>query len=251
MDFVGVDRAVLQTGHVYGRLNRYLSEAVHRFPDRLWGLAMVDEWLVDSPGQRSSLDRAVGELGLHGLWFQTGNLHLHGRGESFDDTAFGAFWSHVADLGIPVYLNLAGAPPGREAYLAELAAFARWRERYPRIPLVLPHGISLFRFMDDGRVRIPREVWKVYEESEALVEILLPIFQGAVWEYPYVEARPVVREYYERLGPDRLAWGSDMPNVERNCTYKQSLDYLRVHCDFIPPAEMDKICGENVAALFA
>ncbi len=251
MDFVGVDRAVLQTGHVYGRLNGYLSQAVRRFPDRLWGLAMVDEWLVDSPGQRAALDRAIGGLGLHGLWFQTGNLHLHGRGESFDDPVFGAFWSHVADMGIPVYLNLAGAPPGREAYLAELAAFARWRSRHPRIPLVLPHGISLFRFMDDGRVRIPREVWKVYEESEALVEILLPIFQGAVWEYPYVEARPIVREYYDRLGPDRLAWGSDMPNVERNCTYKQSLDYLRVHCDFIPPAEMDKICGANVAALFA
>ena len=149
MDFVGVDRAVLQTGHVYGRLNRYLSEAVRRFPDRLWGLAMVDEWLVDSPGQRAALDRAIGGLGLHGLWFQTGNLHLHGRGESFDDPVFGAFWNHVADMGIPVYLNLAGAPPGREAYLAELAAFARWRSRHPRIPLVLPHGISLFRFMDD------------------------------------------------------------------------------------------------------
>ena len=85
MDFVGVDRAVLQTGHVYGRLNGYLSQAVRRFPDRLWGLAMVDEWLVDSPGQRAALDRAIGGLGLHGLWFQTGNLHLHGRAEGFDD----------------------------------------------------------------------------------------------------------------------------------------------------------------------
>ena len=91
----------------------------------------------------------------------------------------------------------------------------------------------------------------MYEQSDAVVEILIPIFQGAVWEYPYVEARPIVREYYERLGPDRLVWGSDMPNVERNCTYRQSLDYLRVHCDFIPPADMARICGTNVAGLFA
>ena len=250
MDFIGVDRAVLQTGHVYGRLNRYLSEAVRKFPDRFWGLAMVDEWLVDSPGQRAVLDRAIAELGLHGLWFQTGNLQLHGRRESFDDPVFDVFWDHVADMGIPVYLNLGGVPPGLDAYLEELNAFARWRERYPGIPLVMPHGIPLFRFMDGGTVRVPDEVWRVYEQSDAVVEVLLPIFQGAVWEYPYVEARPVVREYYERLGPDRLAWGSDMPNVERNCTYKQSLDYLRLHCDFIPPADMAKICGTTVAGLF-
>ncbi|MCI0440492.1 MAG: amidohydrolase, partial [Chloroflexi bacterium] len=48
-----------------------------------------------------------------------------------------------------------------------------------------------------------------------------------------------------------LAWGSDLPNVERHCTYKQSLDYLRQHCDFIAPSDMDKICGDNVARLFA
>ena len=30
-----------------------------------------------------------------------------------------------------------------------------------------------------------------------------------------------------------------------------SLDYLRAHCDFIPPDDMDKMCGDNVAAMFA
>ena len=64
MDYVGVDRAVLQTGHAYGRLNRYLSDAVRSFPDRFWALAMVDEWRADQPGQVRTLDRAVNELGL-------------------------------------------------------------------------------------------------------------------------------------------------------------------------------------------
>ena len=30
------------------------------------------------------------------------------------------------------------------------------------------------------------------------------------------------------MGGQRLLWGSDMPNVERNATYRQSLDYLRL-----------------------
>ena len=41
-----------------------------------------------------------------------------------------------------------------------------------------------------------------------------------------------------------------MPNLERHCTYRQSLDYLRLHGDFIPPGDMAKICGDNIVRLF-
>jgi hypothetical protein len=40
-----------------------------------------------------------------------------------------------------------------------------------------------------------------------------------------------------------------MPNVERNCTYKQSLDYLVRYCDFITPNDMDLITGGNAVRL--
>ncbi len=250
MDYVGVDRAVFQTGHSYGRLNRYLSSAVAKYPDRFWALAMVDEWQADRPSQTRALDKALGELGLHGLWFQPTNLPLHGRTEALDNQAFYPFWDHVGDLGIPVYLNVDAIEPGQEPYLASLASFNRWLKRYPHIPVIYPHGLPLARFMDNGNISIPEEAWKVLEAPNLIVEILIPIFQGAVWEYPFFEAQPIIRQYYERLGPDKLAWASDMPNVERHCTYRQSLDYLRRHCNFIPSHHMSKICGDNIARLF-
>ena len=251
MDYAGVDRAVLQTGHSYGRLNRFLADAVARFPERLWALAMVDEWRADQPSQIAALEYAINDLGLHGLWFDSGNVRLFGRTEPLDDPIFYPFWDRVRDMGIPVYWNVNAAGPGPEPYLAELAAFDRWLGRYPEVSVVCPHGVPLFRFMDKaGSVSIPPQVWKPFAAPNVIVEVLIPIFQGAIWEYPYVEARPVVREYYERLGPDKLVWGSDMPNVERHCTYKQSLDYLRLHCDFIPADHMAKICGDNLAGLF-
>ena len=40
-----------------------------------------------------------------------------------------------------------------------------------------------------------------------------------------------------------------MPNVERFCTYKQSLDYVRRYCDFLTAAEKDRILGDNVAEM--
>ena len=250
MDYAGVDRAVVQTGHAYGRLNGYISDAVRSYPDRLWGLALVDEWRADQPGQLRGLDRAVLQLGLHGLWFQSGNLRLYGRTESIDDPVFHGFWDRVEDLGIPVFLNLTTLEPGIEPYLKELDAFDRWAQRYPGLRVVLAHGLPLFRFMDGGDIRIPSRAWKPLSRENVVVELLLPIFQGSIWEYPFEEARPIVREYYERLGPEKLAWGSDIPNVERHCTYRQSLDYLRLDCDFISKDDMAQISGGNIGRLF-
>ena len=42
-----------------------------------------------------------------------------------------------------------------------------------------------------------------------------------------------------------------MPNVERFCTYRQCVDYVRRHCNFLSAAEKDRILGDNVAELFA
>jgi hypothetical protein len=44
--------------------------------------------------------------------------------------------------------------------------------------------------------------------------------------------------------------GSAMPNVERICTYGQSLEYLRRYCDFLPASDMDRILGDNAARLY-
>lgn len=250
MDYVGVDKAVFQTGHSYGRLNRYLSDAVMRYPDRFWGLAMVDEWKVDQPSEIDTLDTAINELGLHGLWFQVTGMRMHGRREPIDHAIFRPFWNHVRNTGIPVFWFVNSIEPSRESYISELKAFGRWREHYPEIPVVFTHGLPLSRFTDKGCISVPEEVWSVLSSSRIVTELVIPISHGGIWEYPYVEAQPIIREYYERLGPANLAWGSDMPNLERHCTYKQSLDYLRLHCDFIPTHDMAKICGGNIASMF-
>ena len=59
------------------------------------------------------------------------------------------------------------------------------------------------------------------------------------------EAQPLIRELYQKLGASKLLWGSDMPNVERSCTYRQTLTYLTHHCDFISEADLDQIVGGN------
>lgn len=249
MDYAGVTHAVLQTGHIYGRINRYLSEVCRRHPDRFWGLAQINEWRMDRADQRRALCRAIEDLGLHGLYFETVALGLHGRGEAVNDPSFDVFWDQVRDLGIPVFWHITSAEPTPSAYLTQLRGFARWIKRYPEVPCLFTHGVSPGAFENSEHDVYPEEVWEMLRAPNLMVEILFPIREGRRWDYPYREAWPIVRRLYERLGPEKLVWGSDMPNVERHCTYRQSLEYLRSYCDFIPTAEMSLICGGNVVRL--
>ncbi len=156
----------------------------------------------------------------------------------------------LRDLGIPVFWNITSSDPGPDGWMKVHEAFGRWVERFPEVSSIYTHGVPLYRFMQDGAITIPDEIWKPLEASNVFTEVLIPILMGGVWDFPYVEVQGLIREYHERLGPSKLIWGSDMPNVERHCTYMQCLDYLREYCDFISPNDMDAICGGNLAAMF-
>jgi predicted TIM-barrel fold metal-dependent hydrolase len=74
----------------------------------------------------------------------------------------------------------------------------------------------------------------------------------AVWEdYPLRQTNRMVKELYYRLGPSKLVWGSDYPNIERLCTYAQSLNHVKNHCPFISASDMALILGGTLERLLA
>ncbi len=83
-----------------------------------------------------------------------------------------------------------------------------------------------------------------------MLEVLYPIHWGRTHDYPYPELKPVIQRLYRLVGAERLVWGSDMPNVERNCTYRQSCEYLGGILDGIATAtEQESIFGLNILRL--
>ena len=69
------------------------------------------------------------------------------------------------------------------------------------------------------------------------------------WDYPYSDTHWIVRQLYERYGPERLCWGSDYPVVRFNMTYQHALEAFRTHCSFVPAADKEKILGANLQRL--
>ena len=63
------------------------------------------------------------------------------------------------------------------------------------------------------------------------------------------QVQPTIVECVERLGADRLMWGTDMPMVMRYWSYRQNIDFIRRYCSFLDTEETDAILGNTSARL--
>ncbi|MGA0593611.1 amidohydrolase family protein [Enterovirga sp. CN4-39] len=244
-----VDHCILQAGGGYGAMNDFNAFAQAQHPDRFSGLFWVDEATADREGTLAEIVRAKDKLGLKGLYYAQDHSR-HGYARNLDHADFGPLWELIASMKVPVFAELSATPDyDRASYLANLEAFDRLLARMPDTTFVLVMGPPVGHLAPRGTWEFPAEALATYRRPNLLIEVMFPITWGGIWDYPYPEAQGLVREMRDLFGADKLVWGSDMPNVERFCTYKQSLDYVRRYCDFLSGSEKDRILGLNAAEL--
>jgi predicted TIM-barrel fold metal-dependent hydrolase len=246
MAYVGVDHAILQAGGSYGATNDYNAFAQNQYPRQFSGLIHIDEGIATSDGVIAELTRAA-DLGLRGLYYSVDGLARYGA-SGFDIDASLPFWTRVAELDLPVFIEV-NSLPTRDArgYVANLRQLDRLLTRFTGTRWLLVMGPPAGYFSRDGHWDFPDPVDTVLRRENLSVEILFPISAGHIWEYPYHEAQELIHEFRDTYGAEKMIWGSDMPNVERFCTYTQSLDYIRYHCDFLTSTEKELILGGNAA----
>jgi predicted TIM-barrel fold metal-dependent hydrolase len=133
--------------------------------------------------------------------------------------------------------------------VANLRALDALLARHPAHRFVLVMGPPVAHFGTSGAWNFPADIEAIYQRDNLLIEVMFPITWGGVWDYPYPEAQALIRGLRDRFGAASLVWGSDMPNVERFCTYRQCVDYVRRYCAFLTATEKDRILGGNAAEL--
>jgi len=250
MAYAGVDRCVLQAGGAYGAMNDYNAFAQRQYPDKFFALMNVDEGGIDRPEVLRETERAYHELGLRGLYYGLDGLARHDFRKPFTDPSFEPFWERIASWSIPVFIEMPAVPDyDLASAIANIARLDALLTRYKQLRFLLVMGPPVGLFAQHGKWEFPDAVARTYRRDNLWLEIMYPISWGGVWDYPYPEAQALIRDLRDKLGADKLVWGSDMPNVERFCTYTQSLDYVRRYCDFLTPREKDRILGANVGEL--
>jgi predicted TIM-barrel fold metal-dependent hydrolase len=247
MNAAGIDHCVLQAGFTYGYMNDYNALAQRQYPHRFTGLFHVDEARANENHWISEARRAIDQLGLKGLYYQLEHFSRYGFDVWFDDPCFDEFWGLIDTRKMPVIFEITAIPRyDRSSCIEIFRRFARMLDRYPNITWVIGTAPPAQFFAADGHWEFPEAVAQVYRHENTLLEVCYPITWGGIWDYPYPEAQALIRDLRNQLGAGKLVWGSDMPNVERFCTYKQSLDYVRKYCGFLSAQEMDQFLGDNL-----
>jgi predicted TIM-barrel fold metal-dependent hydrolase len=250
MVYAGVDHCILQAGGGYGAMNDYNAFTQSAFPEKFTGLLHIDEAIADRADVLAEVDRAHRTLALKGLYYSH-DFSRHGYARNLDHDAFRPFWDKIAGYGLPAFVELSSTPNyDKPSYIGNLMALDRVMQRHPDLRFVLVMGPPVAHFGSSGKWDFPADVLTAYKRDNLLIEIMFPITWGGVWDYPYPEAQELTRQMRDLFGAAKLVWGSDMPNVERFCTYRQSLDYVRKHCAFLSASEKDAVLGANAAQLF-
>jgi len=246
MNCAGVDKAVLQRSHIYGKLENYYKGAIEKWPDRFIGLTQIDESRACYDDQISELHRGIEQLGLKGLYFEPAALFVGNFRHNFDDEIFTPFWKEVDCLSIPVY-----AQTDKSEFLDQMKRWKKILEKHPGTTLVISLGLREEVAWNGSKPHIPDLVHHLVTEYKVFLEVAYPISIGMTSDYPYPKAQELVRHLFDTFGPKKLIWGSDMPNVERYCTYSQSLTCLTHYCDFLSDSDKELILGKNVLTIFS
>jgi L-fuconolactonase len=241
LDRNGVDRALVVTARIERAADNvgYGADAASRHPDRLVHVADFDSrWSADyhRPGSADRLRSLIDEHRPAGI--------SHYLAPATDDwlrsSDADAVFSLAAEHGMIVSL---AAP---SVWLDEVRMLAR---RHPSVPFLVNHlGVVMLHpgGIDEGLRLVLDE-----EHHQNLLVKVSGYYYGSErpWDYPYREGLAIVRAFSETWGVDRMVWASDWPSLLPHHSYRQALQVLREHADFLTPAEIDRIQGGTLAAL--
>jgi len=245
MDYAGIATGLLQNDHIYGNLAEDFAAAAARYPGRFVGTAQVEEAFAYTDAEIAKLHDQVNRLGMKALYFTTTGMFRGGYKLLHDDRTYDPFWAEVQSLGLPIFwVQSARGPVG--SYEDEMRCMANIMQRFPKLKHNLVHGIPTSLYANErDRITLPAIITELFRGGQVWGELLYPIAWGGRVDYPYPRAALHFRQLLDAFGNSRFMWGSDMPNVERYCTFRQSLTYALDHFDFLTEADRRAIFRDN------
>ena len=248
MDYIGVDKAVLLQGPLYGDMNNYVHEAVKRWPDRFVGAAYFDPWLKDS---KSTFNFLVEDMGFKIIKMELsedcGYAGLY-PGMSLNDLHIKWMWEDIESRRLVVVLDL--GPIGGKAYQTD--AVKEILENHPDLKMVITHlCYPPIKAQNDEQLhRLWREQVLLARRPNVYLDLASLPAHAKDEDYPYLSACKFIHKAVELVGVDKLLWGSDIPGLLTVATYSQLLDYIRKHCEFLSQSDKAKILGENALQVY-
>ncbi len=232
MDYAQVSAAVVTQEFIDGLQNDYLWEVQQRYPDRFFVFGMSD---YRQPGFYDHSSQLI-EQGFRGLKIPAARLLLpEGRVMLTSDEMMRLFHlmeEHHILLGI----ELADG----DLQVGEMEEII---SECPDLTVVIGHFGMVTREGWLQQILLARHK-NVYIESGGITWLFNDEF------YPFPSAVRAIREAADKVGMEKLMWGSDYPRTITAITYKMSFDFL-FRSDLLNETELRMFLSENAARVFS
>lgn len=246
MDKEGIDKAVILQGTLNGYQNYYTYQVVKRYPDRFIGAFAVDPF---ADRAMTIVRRYVDDLGFRAIKFeisQGGGLHGFHQPFRLDiNNRVSQIFHYLAGYpGFVVTVDYGAAD--QTSYQPE--AIVNLARRYPHLDFVVCH----LSFPDADQ---PHQLANVLDQFAPLANISVDIsaIQDILGEgrtdFPYPRSQWAVRLAKEKLGAQRIIWGSDAPWSATFNSYHQLVTWL-AHTDIFNPAELADVMANNAERVY-
>ncbi|MET7398524.1 amidohydrolase family protein [Dactylosporangium sp. NPDC005572] len=140
--------------------------------------------------------------------------------------------------------------------LVTLAAPPNWYDdlrdvarRFPGLPIMVNH-LAVVMLHPDGIDAGLRLVLDREDVPNLLVKVSGYYYgHERPWDYPYLDRLPIVKAFAENWGAGRMVWSSDWPSLLPHHSYRQALQVLRDHADFLSADDVARIQGGTLETL--
>lgn len=246
MDAHGVERATVVCARIGGGAggrgfanddnNGYVARFAATHPDRITTLVDVDCLWRDEHHTPGAAGRLLAEVEQNAAIGFTHYVNTENDGWFRTDDA-AAFFRAAADAGL----------------IASLAVSAPWFDDLRVIAAANPSLPILIHHLGHPSTAAELDALETLAELPNIGVKISGFNYNATknWDFPYRESQAIFRRIVDGFGAERLYWGSDFPASRDQLTYRQSIEVVRSHADFLTPGQLDGIMGDNLAGLVA
>ena len=211
MERLGIDVAAVSSARALAgdieRGNDEVADAIRRFPGRFLGYAHVSGNYPET--MIGELERCFALDGFRGI-------KLYQVGPAYDDPVFDPVWAFAAERGAPVLAHTWGG---------DLTGFDRAAEQHPTVACLAGHTGSGFAYQPyiEAALRAPN------------------LYLDLTYSREHTN---MIEHIVERVGAERIVWGSDAP------CFSMSQQLAKLLFARIPDDAKRKIIYDNAARLF-
>ncbi|MEU7873467.1 amidohydrolase family protein [Dactylosporangium sp. NPDC049140] len=241
MDRAGVDAALVVNARIEHAddNNDYGAEAATVHKGRLLQVADIDSRFGPHYHRPGAADRLRATIERYQPVGVSHYLAAENDGWLRSDAAR-EFFQVAQDARLLVSL---AAPP---AWYDDLRDTAR---RFPDVPILVNH-LAVVMLHPDGIDAGLRLVLDREEVPNLLVKVSGYYYgHDRPWDYPYDDRMPIVKAFAESWGPGRMVWSSDWPSLLPHHSYRQALQVLRDHAEFLSEDDIARIQGGTLETL--